>query len=105
MLARPIPRCSTRSCMDVASYPLRQNRSSAARRATSGSNSLVLATTRTLVDIRTNGQEQPPVRRPTSLTPVTVELVLLSRVSHRGREITGARLHGLLALQPVRRST
>lgn len=29
---------------------------------------------------------------------MTVELVLLSRVSHRGREITGARLHGLLAL-------
>ncbi len=29
---------------------------------------------------------------------MTAELVLLPRVAFRGREITGARLHGLLAL-------
>jgi hypothetical protein len=29
---------------------------------------------------------------------MTVELTLLSRVAWRGEEITGARLHGLLAL-------
>ena len=36
--------------------------------------------------------------RPANLTAVTIELVLLSRVSYRGQEITGSRLQGLLAL-------
>jgi predicted ATPase/DNA-binding SARP family transcriptional activator len=35
---------------------------------------------------------------PANLTAVTIELVLLSRVSYRGQEITGSRLQGLLAL-------
>ena len=35
---------------------------------------------------------------PANLTAVTIELVLLSRVGYRGREITGSRLRGLLAL-------
>src|SRR4051794_15464377 len=36
--------------------------------------------------------------RPANLTAVTTELVLLSRVSYGGLEITGSRLQGLLAL-------
>src|SRR5947208_11665946 len=35
---------------------------------------------------------------PANLTAVTTELVLLSRVSYGGLEITGSRLQGLLAL-------
>ncbi len=39
-----------------------------------------------------------PGGKPANLTAVSVELVLLSRVSYRGQEITGSRLQGLLAL-------
>src|SRR3569833_3775203 len=51
-----MPRCSTRSASEVASYPRSQNSSRAFCSAASGSNRLVRATRRTVALMRTSGQ-------------------------------------------------